>query len=130
MVNQVPRTKLFVGFSTQDSNLRNQNFSDLELVKRDLMNTFFTRPGERLMMPTYGCGIWDLLFEQFDELVRDSIISECMAVINADSRVQLVDIIVNAFDQGFTVQMDLMYLPYNVVDTFSLQFDNRVAQSV
>ena len=126
----IPRSRLFVGFSTIATSSKNQQFVDIELIKRDLLNHFYTRKGERVMMPDYGCGIWDLLFEQFDELTRNSIVSECTAVVNSDSRVRLVDIIVNPFDQGFTVQMDLLYLPYDVVDTFSLQFDNRVAQSV
>ena len=128
MVNQVPRTKLFVGFSTQDSNLRNQNFADLELVKRDLMNTFFTRPGERLMMPTYGCGIWDLLFEPFDEYIKDQIVAQCEAVIATDPRVQLINTVVTQVDQGLRVQMDLLYVPWGVVTSFSLDFDQRSAQ--
>ena len=128
MVNQVPRTNLFVGFSTQDSNLRNQNFADLELVKRDLMNTFFTRPGERLMMPTYGCGIWDLLFEPFDEYIKDQIVAQCEAVIATDPRVQLINTVVTQVDQGLRVQMDLLYVPWGVVTSFSLDFDQRSSQ--
>jgi len=117
--------RLFVGYSTVETNSKLQQFTDIELIKRDLLNNFYTRKGERVMMPTYGCGIWDLLFEQFDDIVQDSIIEECTSVISSDSRVQLMNIAVTQFDQGFTVQMDLLYVPFNVVDTFSLQFDNR-----
>lgn len=126
----IPRSRLFVGYSTIATSSKNQQFVDIELIKRDLLNHFYTRKGERVMMPNYGCGIWDLLFEQFDELVRNSIIDECMAVVNSDSRVKLMDIFVNSLDQGISVQMDLLYLPYDIVDSFSLQFDNRVSQSM
>jgi phage baseplate assembly protein W len=126
----MPQSRLFVGYSTVDTTSKVQQFADIELIKRDLLNHFYTRKGERVMMPTYGCGIWDLLFDQFDDVVRDSIIEECTDVINADSRVQLVNIIVDTFDQGFMVQMDLLYVPFGVVDSFSLQFDNRTMQSV
>jgi phage baseplate assembly protein W len=126
----MPQSRLFVGYSTVDTTSKVQQFADIELIKRDLLNHFYTRKGERVMMPTYGCGIWDLLFDQFDDVVRDSIIEECTNVINADSRVQLVNIIVDTFDQGFMVQMDLLYVPFGVVDSFSLQFDNRTMQSV
>lgn len=121
----IPSNRLFVGYSTVDSNSKNQQFADIELIKRDLLNHFYTRKGERVMMPTYGCGIWDLLFEQFDEIVKEAIIEECVKVINSDSRVELQDIIVTELDQGFVVQMSLLYKPYNVVNTFSLEFDNR-----
>lgn len=121
----IPGKRLFVGYSTVDSNSKNQQFADIELIQRDLLNHFYTRKGERVMMPTYGCGLWNLLFEQFDEIVKESIIEECTKVVNSDSRVQLMDIIVDELDQGFIVQMSLLYVPYNVVNTFSLEFDNR-----
>ena len=126
----LPQRRLFVGYSTVATTSKVQQFADIELIKRDLLNHFYTRKGERVMMPDYGCGIWNLLFEQFDEFVRDSIIEECTNVINSDSRVELINIVVQSFDQGFMVQMDLLYVPYNVVDSFSLQFDNRTMQSV
>lgn len=121
----IPSKRLFVGYSTVDTNSKNQQFVDIELIKRDLLNHFYTRKGERLMMPTYGCGIWDLLFEQFDDIVKEAIVDECVKVINSDSRVQLNDILVKEVDQGFIVQMDLLYVPFNVINTFSLQFDSR-----
>jgi phage baseplate assembly protein W len=124
----LPRNRLFVGYSTLGTNSKVQQFSDLELIKRDLLNHFYTKRGERVMMPTYGCGIWDLLFDPFDDLVRDSVIDECSRVIESDSRVRLVNIVVNEFDQGLTVQMDLLYVPYDVIDTFSLEFDRRTAE--
>lgn len=117
--------RLFVGYSTVETNSKNQQFADIELIKRDLLNHFYTKKGERVMMPTYGCAIWNMLFEQFDEIVKESIIDECTNIVNSDSRVQLNNIIVNELDQGFIVQMELLYVPFNVVNTFSLQFDNR-----
>jgi len=124
------KTKLFVGYSTLDTNSKVQQFADIELIKRDLLNNFYTRPGERLMMPTYGCGIWNYLFEPFDPVTKDAIIYQCQQVINNDSRVQMKDINVSQFEQGLLLQMDLLYVPYNVIDTFSLSFDNRSAQMV
>ena len=124
----VPRTNLFVGYSTQDTNSKNQTFSDLELVKRDLLNVFYTRRGERLMMPTFGCNIWDLLFEPFDEYIRDQIVHECEIAVASEPRVTLVNTVVTQVDQGLRIQMDLLYVPWNVVTSFSLDFDQRSAQ--
>lgn len=117
--------RLFYGYSTVDTNSKKQQFADIELIKRDLLNHFHTRKGERVMMPTYGCGIWDLFFDQFDETAKESIIDECTKVVQADSRLQLVNIAVTQLDQGFIVQMDIFYVPFNVINTFSVQFDNR-----
>ncbi len=40
-------------------------FTDDPVVRaqQHLLSLLFTRPGERVMKPTYGCGIQDLLFE-------------------------------------------------------------------
>ena len=119
------QSKVFIGYSTIENNSKNQQFADIPLIKRDLLNHFNTIPGERLMMPTWGCGIWNLLFEPFDEAVNDAVVDECTRIVASDSRVTLQDIFVNEYNQGLSVQMTLLYQPYNVIDTFSLDFDKR-----
>ena len=119
------QSKIFVGYSTIETNSKQQKFADIPLIKRDLLNHFNTIPGQRVMMPTFGCSIWNLLFEPFDDAVRDAIVSECTKVINAETRVILQSITVNEFNQGIIVQMELIYQPYNVLDSFSVEFDRR-----
>lgn len=121
--------RLFYGYSTVETNVKNQQFADIELVKRDLLNAFYTRPAERVMMPTWGCAIWNMLFDPFDELTQQNIVDEVQKVIDGDPRVQANSIAVNAFDQGIRIQIDLFYVPFNVSGTFSLDFDRRTAES-
>jgi phage baseplate assembly protein W len=119
------QSKIFVGYSTIETNSKQQKFADIPLIKRDLLNHFNTIPGQRVMMPTFGCSIWNLLFEPFDDAVRDAIVSECTKVINAETRVILQSITVNEFNQGIIVQMELIYQTYNVLDSFNVEFDRR-----
>jgi phage baseplate assembly protein W len=119
--------RVFVGYSTALTNSKQQQFVDVELVKRDLLNHFNTIPGERVMMPLFGCGIWNLLFEPFDEATREAVIAEATKVILSDSRVNLQDIAINEYDHGMLIQLTLMFLPFNVIDTFSVEFDRRSA---
>jgi phage baseplate assembly protein W len=121
----VQQSKIFFGYSTIETNSKQQQFADIPLIKRDLLNHFNTIPGQRVMMPTFGCSIWNLLFEPFDDAVRDAIVAECTKVINAETRVVLNNITVNEFNQGIIVQMELIYQPYNVLDSFSVEFDRR-----
>lgn len=121
--------RLFFGYSTQDTNVKNQQFADVELIKRDLINAFYTRPGERVMMPTWGCAIWNLLYEPFDEFTKQSVIDEVNRVVATDPRVQATNVVVSVYDQGMQIQMDLYYVPLNVIDTFSLDFDKRTAEA-
>jgi phage baseplate assembly protein W len=117
--------RLFYGFSTLETNSKQQTFADIPLIKRDLYNHFNTLPGERVMMPRYGCGIWNLLFEPFEESVVQRIVAEATRIVETDSRVQLQSIIVTPFNNGVIVQMQLFYLPYGVADVFNVTFDQN-----
>lgn len=121
----VTPNRVFVGFSTIETNSKNQQFADIPLIKRDLLNHLNTLPDERVMMPNYGCGIWNLLFEPFDEATKDSIMAEIGKVIEAEPRVVLQSMDVQEYNQGILVQITLLYQPYGVIDTFSVQFDRR-----
>lgn len=121
--------RLFYGYSTVDTNVKNQQFSDIDLIQRDLINAFYTRPGERVMMPTWGCAIWNLLYEPFDAFTQQSVIDEVNRVVATDPRVQANNVTVTVYDQGMQIQMDLYYVPLNVVQTFSLDFDKRTAEA-
>jgi phage baseplate assembly protein W len=81
------------------------------------------------MLPEYGCAIWNMLYDPFDDITRQNIVDEVQKVIDGDPRVQANSIAVNAFDQGIRLQMDLFYVPFNAIGTFSLDFDRRTAES-
>jgi phage baseplate assembly protein W len=116
---------VFYGYSTLDTNSKQQSFTDIPLIERDLLYHFNTLPGERVMMPSYGCKIWNLLFEPFDDAVIYAVRAEVERVVASETRVVLQDTVVKEFNQGLMVQMTLLYRPYNVVNNFSVQFDRR-----
>ena len=119
----INQSRLFVGYSTLGTNSKLQQFADIELINRDLISNFYTKPGERLMLPNYGCGIWDLLFEQFDQVTKDAIVYEVQKVVAYDTRLQLQNTNVSQFEQGILVQLDLLYVPLNVYKTFTITFN-------
>lgn len=116
---------MFVGFSTVNS-VGSKQLADIQIVNQDLLNTFNTRPNERLMMPGYGFGGYDYLFEPIDE-VRNLIISQAEQVVNQDPRVQLQSIDVVQQDNGLSIQMTLFYVPWKAYGTFQVDFDTRSA---
>ena len=61
--NKEVSPKMSKGFSTVSLDTENFSLYDLDLIKQDLINHFYVRQGERLMNPTFGTIIWDLLFE-------------------------------------------------------------------
>lgn len=102
------------------------NVSDVELVKLDLLNHIFTRKTSRVMMPTFGTGIPDLLFDPLDEITIEQIDTELRQVFNFDPRVELIELKLNPeFDKNtVTASARLNYIELNMTDNLilNLQF--------
>jgi phage baseplate assembly protein W len=125
----IPRKRLFVGFSSVDSTIKGTQYQDLELIKRDLVNHFYTRKGERLMNAQFGCIIWDLMFEPMTDDIVNLIVEDATQIVQSDGRVVLKDINLVQYDHGVQLQMNLLYTPLDIVDQFSLDFDRRNLES-
>jgi phage baseplate assembly protein W len=111
------------GFSTISGATQNFALYDFELIKQDLMNNFHVRQGERLMNPTYGTIIWDLLFEPLTDQVKHLILEDVNNIFNNEPRVRAGNIVVTPYDTGLQIQCTLTYLLYNIQDRMKLQFD-------
>ena len=112
----------YKGFS---SNQTKNNFKlyDIELVKRDLLNHFYIRKGEKLENPNFGTIIWDMLFENFTSEVRRLITEDVEQIINYDPRVKVNSLIIDSTDQGIRIEADIVYLPFNVNERMTFDFD-------
>ena len=122
-------TRLFVGYSSVDSNIKTTQYTDLELIKRDLINHFYTRVGERVMNPQFGCVIWDYLFEPMTVDNVSTIVNNATSIVELDGRVSIQNINLVEFDHGLQLQIDLYYQPLNIVEAFRLDFDRRTVES-
>jgi phage baseplate assembly protein W len=54
----------------------NQTYDNLVQLKSNVKNLLLTNRGERLGLPTFGCGLQQLLFEQNTEDLEDKIYNE------------------------------------------------------
>jgi phage baseplate assembly protein W len=120
------RQKSFRGFSTIDAE-RTMSWvlTDIDLIKRDLLNHFMTRIGERVMRPNFGSRIWDLLDEQLTSVIRQEIIDDAVRICQSDPRVKLVRTVVVDFDQGVRVENTLEFLGWGIVDTMFATFQKN-----
>jgi phage baseplate assembly protein W len=115
--------KTYKGFSTVSTNTENFALYDFDLIKQDLLNHFYVRQGERLMNPTFGTIIWDLLYEPLTETIKDLILQNVNEIINFDPRVQAGNVVVLPYDTGLQIQYTLKYTQYNLQETIQLKFD-------
>jgi len=121
-----PVTRKYRGFSTVNKHSKNFALYDFELIKQDLINSFYVRQGEKLMDPEYGCVIWDLLFEPLTPQVKDLLLQNINAIVNADPRVQASNVVINQYETGLQLEMTLTYVTYNLSENLRIHFDQKV----
>ena len=117
---------MFKGFSTIDKARAPYTLIDKELVKRDLLNHFHTRKGERLMRPQFGSIIWDLLMNPEDDLTEDLVKQDIERIIDTDPRVDLKDTSIFVLDHTIRAEVTLIYKGINDEDILYLEFVNKV----
>lgn len=117
---------MFKGFSTIDKARAPYTLIDKELVKRDLLNHFHTRKGERLMRPQFGSIIWDLLMNPEDDLTEDLVKEDIERIIDTDPRVDLKDTSIFVLDHTIRAEVTLIYKGINDEDILYLEFVNKV----
>jgi phage baseplate assembly protein W len=115
----------YKGFSTIDQT-KKFRLTDLELIKRDLLNHFAIRKGEKLMNAEFGSIIWNLMFEPLTADVKALIVSDIQRVISYDPRLRVDNVLVDQLDMGLQVQIELTVLPDNYSDVLSLQFNREL----
>ena len=114
----------YKGFSTVAGVKSNQLY-DIELIKQDLINHFYTRKGERVMNPNFGSIIWDMLYEPLDASNKDEIVEDCKIIIAKDPRVELQDLSVTEYGSGLRINIGINILPYNKTATMLLNFERE-----
>ena len=112
----------YKGFGSKETS-RNYKLYDIDLVKQDLINHFYIRKGEKLENPEFGTVIWDMIFEQFTEDVKELIAKDVEAIINYDPRIIVNEVLVDSTDQGIRIQADVTYIPFNVNERMTFDFD-------
>ena len=117
----------FKGFSTVGREWGNFKLYDIELAKRDILNEFYTRKGERLMSPTFGSIIWDLLFDPLTEETAELIRQDCLRIVTKDPRLELRDFDVSESEHTIIVTILLNYVPTATVTELVAVFNRDTA---
>jgi phage baseplate assembly protein W len=97
--------------------------SDYDLVRQDLFNHFNIRKGEKLMNPNFGTIIWNMLFDPLTTETKKIMIDDVRRIVNYDPRIAVQNVILNEFDRGLQIEIELTYLTTNQTDRLSMNFD-------
>jgi len=122
----VNQKHLYTGFSTVNPKNPGNKLFDFELIKQDLINYFNTRPGERVMNPTFGSNIWNVLFEPLTEQTRQLIENDVVSICKSDPRVYPTQIDIREYERGYLIEMTLVAKTTNQSTNLSLTFDQQI----
>jgi phage baseplate assembly protein W len=114
----------FKGFSSR-ADKRNFKLYDFEVAKQDLINRLSVRKGERVENPEFGTIIYDAIFEPFTEQLKDAIVDDITANLNADPRISTEEILVTEADKGIAIQATITYVPLNITEKLRFNFDEN-----
>ena len=101
----------FAGFSTKNKKAINHNLYGKDLIIEDLMNHLMTRKGERVMMPTYGSIIHDLIFEPLTPEIKDIIDIDINSIIDEDPRVTINTLTISDDDHSLNIKLSVSIIP-------------------
>ena len=114
----------FKGFSSR-ADKRNFKLYDFEVAKQDMINRLSVRKGERVENPEFGTIIYDALFEPFTETLKDAIVEDVTANLNADPRISTQEILVSQADKGIAIQATITYVPLDITEKLQFNFDEN-----
>jgi phage baseplate assembly protein W len=114
---------MYRGFSTVG---RKKKFrlTDFELVRQDLINHFYIRKGEKLMNPSFGTIIWNVLHEPLTDSLKNVIAEDIKNIVSSDPRLAVDRVMITEYEQGLQVDLELRYVQTNQTALMNLQFDN------
>ena len=114
----------FKGFSSR-ADKQNFKLYDFEVAKQGLINRLSVRKGERVENPDFGTIIYDAIFEPFTDNLKEAIVEDVSANLNADPRISTQEILVTEADKGIAIQATITYVPLNITEKLRFNFDEN-----
>lgn len=119
---------VYKGISTVNNNFGSIKLTDTDLIKRDLLNHFAIRKGEKLMNAQFGTSLRDLIMDPLTDETKALIVQEVDAVVNNDPRVRSEGVTLDEYEGGLQVEMTIRYVITNQVENLMIKFDRPTAE--
>jgi phage baseplate assembly protein W len=119
---------IYKGISTVNNNFGSIKLTDTDLIKRDLLNHFAIRKGEKLMNAEFGTSLRDLIMDPLTEETKALIVQEVDAVIKNDPRVRSEGVTIDEYEGGLRIEMIVRYVISNQVENLLIKFDRPIAE--
>lgn len=119
---------VYKGISTVNNNFGSIKLTDTDLIKRDLLNHFAIRKGEKLMNAEFGTSLRDLIMDPLTEETKALIVQEVDDVIKNDPRVRSEGVTIDEYEGGLRIEMSVRYVINNQVENLMIKFDRPITE--
>ena len=117
----------YIGYTTLSSTKITQT-TGIDSVKRDLLNAFSCRKGERRGNPGYGTTIYDMVFELNKPSNQELILKDAERILQTEPRVSVDKLKLNIYTYGCEVDAMLTYIGTGQTFNFTVAFNNSLNQ--
>lgn len=122
--------QFYLGFSTQDPANTTSRLYDFELIQQDILNHFNTRRGERVMNPSFGSIIWDILMEPLTDQIKEALNKDILNICNSDPRVTPTQVNLIEYPTGYILEITLLLKGTDQSRNMRLTFDQKLGLTV
>lgn len=120
----------FIGMSTVDTVRAPYVLTDDDLIKRDLLNEFNTKRGERVMRPNFGSIIWEILMDPDSETLEKQVDEDIAKIIDRDPRVSLLRVNTVIAEHTLRSEVIVQYVASTNQDTLYLNYTRDAQEGV
>lgn len=112
----------FIGYTTVEKDFGNTVLENIDLAKRDLLNHFYTKRGERLGEPDFGSILPLMVFEQLDDTSVFIVEDDVRIIVESDPRWNLIDLNTTIGQNSIECEIFLNYVPTTTTTELYLNY--------
>jgi phage baseplate assembly protein W len=119
-----------IGYTTIGTTNTSSQLTSVALAKRDLLNHFGIRKGEKWTNPDFGSNLPYYVFQPLDESTVSLIEQDVYDVVSYDPRFKLMEQAVTVEHDAHTVTVNvkLYYVPETTYTTLQIKFDREAQE--
>ena len=112
-----------IGYSTVGGVTQSKTLQDSEIAKRDLLNHFHTKRGERVMNPTFGSILPQLVFEPLDFTTETDAKDDIDRIVNNDPRWRVLETLLSKpTEHSLEIKVRLEYIETGKAEELLLNY--------
>ena len=113
----------YIGYSSVSDIVKSKTLTDSDLAKRDLLNHFHTKRGERVMNPNFGSILPELVFEPLDFTTEQAAIDDVKVIVENDPRWNVLEtLLTKPNEHSLEVKVRLEYIETGKAEELLLNY--------